>query len=221
MRLLLSSAGIRTTELARALADLAGKPLMDINVAIINEAAAVEPGDKTWLLDELNDLRNYVGGSIDFIDLLALNMDEVRERAGFADVVYAVGGNPDYLQYVYSETGFGELLKTAFLDSKVYVGSSAGSMVLGRRGSTNEYLNYYGSDRTFDTQDYLGLVNFVIKPHFESPDLPKNHKDILLKASADEKQLIYAIRDDQAIIVKDEAISFVGGDVFTVNGSVL
>ncbi len=214
MKLLLSSAGIRTQELAETLFDLVGKPLENINVAVINEASAVEPGDKTWFFNEINDLRKYVGGDIDFVDLLALNIDEIKERVAFADVIYVVGGNPDYLLYLYNKTGFASLLKDTLLNEKVYVGSSAGSMVLGRRGSTNEYQNYYGEDRTFGTTDYLGVVDFVIKPHFEAPDLPKNHKDILLQASAEEQQLIYAVRDDQAVIVSGETVSFVG-DVFT------
>lgn len=213
MKLLLSSAGIRTQELAETLSSLVGKPLENINVAVINEASAVEPGDKTWFFNEINDLRKYVGGEIDFVNLLALNIDEIKERVAFADVIYVVGGNPDYLLHLYNKTGFASLLKDTLLNEKVYVGSSAGSMVLGRRGSTNEYQNYYGEDRTFGTTDYLGAVDFVIKPHFEAPDLPKNHKDILLKASIEEQQLIYAVRDDQAIIVNDETVSFVG-DVF-------
>lgn len=213
MKLLLTSAGIRTQELADTLSGLVGKSLENINVAVINEASAVEPGDKTWFFNEINDLRKYVGGDIDFVDLLALSIDEIKERVAFADVIYVVGGNPDYLLHLYNKTGFASLLKDTLLNEKVYVGSSAGSMVLGRRGSTNEYQNYYGEDRTFGTTDYLGAVDFVIKPHFEAPDLPKNHKDILLKASIEEQQLIYAVRDDQAIIVNDETVSFVG-DVF-------
>ncbi len=213
MKLLLSSAGIRTQELAETLSSLVGKPLENINVAVINEASAVEPGDKTWFFNEINDLRKYVGGEIDFVNLLALNIDEIKERVAFADVIYVVGGNPDYLLHLYNKTGFASLLKDTLLNEKVYVGSSAGSMVLGRRGSTNEYQNYYGEDRTFGTTDYLGVVDFVIKPHFEAPDLPKNHKDILLKASIEEQQLIYAVRDDQAITVNDKTVSFVG-DVF-------
>lgn len=213
MKLLLTSAGIRTQELADTLSGLVGKSLENINVAVINEASAVEPGDKTWFFNEINDLRKYVGGDIDFVDLLALSIDEIKERVAFADVIYVVGGNPDYLLHLYNKTGFASLLKDTLLNEKVYVGSSAGSMVLGRRGSTNEYQNYYGEDRTFGTTDYLGVVDFVIKPHFEAPDLPKNHKDILLKASIEEQQLIYAVRDDQAITVNDETVSFVG-DVF-------
>ena len=213
MKLLLTSAGIRTQELADTLSGLVGKSLENINVAVINEASAVEPGDKTWFFNEINDLRKYVGGDIDFVDLLALSIDEIKERVAFADVIYVVGGNPDYLLHLYNKTGFASLLKDTLLNEKVYVGSSAGSMVLGRRGSTNEYQNYYGEDRTFGTTDYLGAVDFVIKPHFEAPDLPKNHKDILLKASIEEQQLIYAVRDDQAITVNDETVSFVG-DVF-------
>jgi dipeptidase E len=216
MKLLLSSAGIRTQELADSLTQLVGKELSDINMAVVNEAAAVEPGDKTWFFNELNDLRKYVGGEIDFVDLLALSIDEVAERIAFADVIYVVGGNPDYLLYLYKQVGFDQLLQDKLLNEKVYVGSSAGSMVLGHRGSTNEYQEFYGEDRNFGTTDYLGIVDFVIKPHFESPDLPKNHPDILRQASIAEQQTIYAIQDDQAIVVQDSEVSFIGGDIFKV-----
>ncbi len=216
MKLFLSSAGIRTQELAEALSSLIGKPLEDISIAVINEASAVEPGDKTWLLNEMNDLRKYVGGEIDFVNLLALNANEVKARVAFADVIYVVGGNPDYLLYLYEKTGFARSLRDTLLNEKAYIGSSAGSMVLGRRGSTNEYQSYYGGDRDFGVADYLGVVDFVVKPHFGSSSLPRNHVDILLKASAVEQQSIYAIRDDQAIIIDNETVSFVGGDVYKV-----
>lgn len=214
MKLLLSSAGIRNDELAKALSDLAGKPTSEINVAIINEAATVEPGDKTWMFNELGDLKKFVGGEFDWVDLLALNIEQIKQRLEFADVIYVVGGNPDYLAHLYRKTGFDVLLQDVLLDKKVYVGSSAGSMVMGRRASTKEYREYYGETRTFDTQEYLSLVDFVIKPHFESPELPNNHKDILLEASAKESLKLYAIRDDQAIVVVDNKLDFVGGQPF-------
>lgn len=119
MKLLLASAGIRTQELAETLSSLVGKRLENINVAVINEASAVEPGDKTWFFNEINDLRKYVGGAIDFVDLLALTLDEVRERVAFADVIYVVGGNPDYPLYLYNKTGFASLLKDTLLNEKV------------------------------------------------------------------------------------------------------
>lgn len=218
MKLLLTSAGIRTAELADALTGLSGRSPDKLRIAVINEASAVETGDKTWLIDEINYLRKHFGGYVDFINLLALDIEEVRERMVHADVIYVIGGNPDYLMHIYQKTGFAQVLRDELLNQKIYVGSSAGSMVLGRRGSTGEYQRCYGEDRTFGAVGYMEVVDFIVMPHFDSVDWPANNKATLLQASADEQGPIYAIRDEQAIVVCDNEISSVGGDVFAVSG---
>lgn len=95
MKAILSSTGITTPELAKSLSGLVDKPLEQINVAVINEATAVEPGDKRWSFDEMQNLSKVVGGEIDVINLLALDIKTVEERMGFADVIYVVGGMTD------------------------------------------------------------------------------------------------------------------------------
>lgn len=209
MKLLLTSAGITNPSVAEALEQLSDKKSSDLNVAIINEAAAVESGDKTWMFDELNRLRAAVGGEIDFVDLLALDDEQIVQRLKFADVVYVLGGNPDYLLSVFEKTGFSSLLREKMLASKVYVGSSAGSMVLGRRGNTKEYEGYFGQEKSYGTTDYMGVVDFIVKPHFGASDLPENHGEIL-KASANELgKAIYAIDDQTAIKIVDNEIEVI------------
>jgi dipeptidase E len=219
MRLFLSSAGIRTPELANALSDLAGKPLDKINVAVINEAAAIEVGSKRWMIDELNDLAKYVGGEIDFIDLLALTLDEVRERLSLADVIYVVGGNPDYLMYLYNKTGFGTALQETLLEDKVYVGSSAGSMVLTQKATTEQYLARYAKQRAFGITHYLGIVDIIFRPHMASSDNPKYDYEALEKVATGLNSDLYALRDDQAIIIDEGTMSFIGGDAFKIKKS--
>ncbi len=212
MKLLLTSAGIRTDALASALGGLVGKPLGDISVAIINEAAAVESGDKNWLLNELVDLRRHVPGAVDFVNLLALSYEEVRQRLVFSDVIYVVGGNQDYLYHVYHKTGFARLLTEELLSSKVYVGSSAGSMVMGYRAATNLYQSIYGAANTYGVKRYLELVDFIINPHYESANFPRNNRATVMDMAARESKPICALRDNQAIVVNGEDISCVGGD---------
>ena len=217
MKLFLSSAGIRTPELANVLSDVVGKPLSEISVAIINEAAAVERGGKRWLIDELSDLAKYIGGDIDFIDLLALTLDEVRQRLALVDVIYVVGGNPDYLMHLYQKTGFDALLQDDdVLSDKVYAGSSAGSMVMTQRPTTQQYLALYEKRKTFGVTNYLGIVDIIFRPHMQSSDSPKydfsNLKKIAIGLSSD----LYALTNRQAIIINDGAMSFAGGDIVKI-----
>lgn len=211
MKLALTSAGLCSKDIADAVAKLVGKPLGQISVAVINEASAVEPGDKTWLIDELVRLRRFVGGEIDIISLLALDIETVRERARFADVIYVVGGNTDYLMSVYQKTGFSKLLKDELLRDKVYVGSSAGSMVLGRRISTNAYRKNFGSKAiSVLISEYMSLVDFAIFPHLNSEYFTNRCPEAIEGRLDGFVYTVYAISDNQAIIVDDDKIDFIG-----------
>lgn len=219
MKLLLASAGIRTPELAEALSRLVGKPLQDINVAVINEASAVEPGDKRWLFDEMQSLSKSVGGEIDVINLLALDGSTIEKRLDFADVIYVVGGVTDYLMTIFEQTGFGNLLKNKLLKEKVYVGASAGSMVLGRRITTNGYKEAYRKgDQDFGVTEYMSLVDFAIFPHLNSSIFTRNRLETIREAAKGLECPLYAIEDTQAVVVSNDEISFIGGNVVSIKG---
>lgn len=218
MKLLLTSAGLQTQEIANALASLVGKPLSTVNVAIINEASAIEPGDKRWFFDEMDRLRSYVGGEIDIINLLALDSETVEQRLAFADVIYVVGGVTDYLMNVFERTGFNKLLKNKLLENKVYVGASAGSMVVGQRINTDKYKEIYRKgDPEFGVTEYMALVDFAIFPHLNSPIFTRNRPEIITTATQGMSCPVYAIEDTQAVIVNDNAVRFVGGNPLTIN----
>lgn len=217
MKLLLTSAGIRTPELAAMLADLVGKPLQTVNVAVINEAAAVEPGDKRWFLDEMHTLSETIGGEMDFVNLLALDRSTVEQRLDFADVIYVVGGATDYLMTVFQQTGFNDLLTRKLLREKVYVGSSAGSMVLGRRITTDAYTQVYrAGERDFGVNEYLALTDFALFPHLDSQLWLRNRTEVIRDVATGFNYPIYAVKDTQAVVLNDARVFLVGGDVTVV-----
>lgn len=215
MKLVLSSSGFETPELVQAFAELCGKPKEDISFAVINEAYAVEVGDKRWVLDDLHGIVNNFGGSLDLINLLALSLDEVRGRIEKCDAIFAVGGHTDYLMHVYYSTGFAKILPE-LLESKVYMGSSAGSMVLGRRVSTEAYARVYGERNDYDVREYLGLVDFALKPHLNSKNFPNNRPEVLDEVSKGLSFDLYGIQDDTAIFVDGERQYIVGSEPYIV-----
>lgn len=94
MKLVLASQGFTTPEIAKSVSELVNKQLENINVAIINEAYVKIPEDrdKRWIIHELSQLSNYIGGNIDFINLKAHKQKEIRKRLAYADMIYIVGG---------------------------------------------------------------------------------------------------------------------------------
>lgn len=215
MKLLLCSEGFHTENTVQACVELCGKPKNEISIAIINEAYAVESGDKRWVLNNLNDVASNFPAEIDLINLLALSLDEVEQRIMAKDVVFVVGGHTDYQMYVFQKTGFANLLPK-ILVSKVYVGSSAGSMVTGRRVSSGAYHELYGERETFGVREYLGLVDFALKPHMNSPHFPHNRPEILERVAADMTFPVYGLQDDSAIVVDDYEQRFIGTPPYVV-----
>ena len=219
MKLVLCSEGFHTPNTVEACVKLVGKPQEQISIGIINEAFAVEDGDKRWVLDNLNSVANNFAGEIDIVDLLALTIGEVEKRLADKDVIFVVGGDTDYLMSVYQKTGFDKLL-TKLLETKVYVGSSAGSMVVGKRISAAAYRLIYGEDSKWDIDDYVGIVDLSVMPHLDSPHFP-NRKESLLEAVGSFEGRVYGLRDDSAVVINGDDVSTIGSEPIIIENGVL
>lgn len=218
MKLVLCSEGFQTPNTVQACVELCGKPQGEISVAIINEGFAVEQGDKYWVVDNFNGVANNFKGGLDIVNLLALPLEKVEATIAKRDVIFVIGGDTDYLMHVFNKTGFSKLLPK-LLETKVYVGSSAGSMVLGRRISTEAYAKIYGKHGDWGVSDYLGLVKFAIKPHMNSADFPNNRPKILEKVAKDVDFPVYGLQDDSAIVIDGAEQRFIGSAPYRVGAA--
>lgn len=214
MKLLLCSEAFCTQEIIDKCVELVGKPAADIKVAVINEAYAVEKGSHNWVVDNLVSAYKSFG-ELYMVNLLALSSDEVKEKIEACDVIYVIGGHTDYLMSVFNKTGFSELLKRQS-DTKVYVGSSAGSMVLGKRISTEAYQKIYNETEDFGTNSYLDFVDFAIKPHLNSPDFPNNSSDILQDIAKSYSGIIISMPDGSAYVADGLKEYFIGPEVLKI-----
>jgi dipeptidase E len=216
MKLILASSGFETEEIVAKCEELVGKPRKSINVAVINEAYAVEhENNLRWVLNDLNAVRDNFGGNLELINLLALDIETIKERIEKNDVIFVVGGNTDYLMSVFNKTGFAKLLPK-LLKTKVYVGSSAGSMVLGKRLSAAAYFKIYGEKSEYDIDRYLELVDLTLMPHLDSRYF-KNRRENLLVAAEKHSGVIYGLRDDSALVIDGDKISIIGSEPLVLN----
>lgn len=219
MKLVLCSEGFHTPNSVETCVKLVGKPQDQITVGIINEAYAVEEGDKRWVLDNLNSVVNNFSAEIDIVDLLALSIEEVEKRLANKDVIFVVGGDTDYLMSVYQKTGFDKLLPK-LLETKVYVGSSAGSMVVGKRINAAAYKLIYGEDSKWNIDQYVGLVDLSVMPHLDSPHFP-NRKESLLEAVGSFEGKVYGLRDDSAVVIDGDDVSTIGSEPIVIEKGTL
>jgi dipeptidase E len=143
--------------------------------------------------------------SIGMLELTALPsiddrwIDWVRET----DALLVNGGDALYLCHWMRESGLADLLPS--LHETVYVGFSAGSMVLTPRIGEDfvQWKPPSGDDST------LGVVGFSIFPHVDHPALPENTMAEAERWAAGLGNPAYAICDDTAITVVDDAVDVV------------
>lgn len=202
MKLLLTSAGITNKSIENTLKDLVGE---EIKTAFIPTAANIEEGDKDWLVDNFNQFKRL--GYIDIIDIVSLSKEEVLNRLKEANVIVFGGGNTPYLMKQVIKSGlFNELPK--LLKTKVYVGISAGSIILSKKlWSSSEFL--FG-DENGDSPKGLSYVDFNFRPHYNSKYFPKVRKKILQEiAKKNPNEKIYACDDNTAIKIIDNKIKVI------------
>ncbi len=185
MKLVLASQGFTTNEIAKEVEKLVGKPLKEINIAIINEAYVGLDGtkDKRWLIKELSNIEKYIGGIIDFVNFRAYNKEKINNRLNMADLIYIVGGKQHLLEKLFRETDTIDIIKN-ISKTKVIMGTSAGSIVLGRKITSEKFWDErYPKDKELaKTHEELNLVDFNIIPHYMREDRKSGLK-IFLKES--------------------------------------
>ena len=215
MKLLLTSAGFSNKSIVEALESLASKPLGELKVAFNNTASNFEGGDKSdWLIKDLIDCKNMFV-SVDIVDISALPQEKWEPRLRDADVLLFEGGNTFHLMYWIRKSGLDKILPELLKD-RIYVGISAGSMVMTQGLFLSESELLYDEDPGDDiAQDKaLGYVDFNIMPHFNSKDFPDVNEINLKRVSKESLYPLYALDDDSAIKINGDKIEVVSERVW-------
>jgi len=130
MKFLLTSSGLTNQSITDALLELTEKPVSEVSIAFIPTAANIEAGDKSWLIDDLYNIKKQDFKSIDIVDISALSKEFWQPRIEATDVLFFSGGDTLYLMHWFKKSGLKKLLP-ALLKTRVYAGISAGSMATG------------------------------------------------------------------------------------------
>ena len=208
MKLLLTSAGISNKSIEKALLDFMEKPFSELNLAFIPTASNVEKGNKDWLIKDLQICTELGFKQIDIVDISALPKEHWEPRLNEADVLMFEGGDTYYLMHWVDKSGLKDLLPE-MLKTKVYIGISAGSMICCPKIHAGEKLYSSEKERYKRDEKALGLVDFYIEPHLNSPWFPEVKDEFLKEIAEKVKEPMYAIDDNTAIKVTDEKVEVI------------
>jgi len=219
MKLLLTSNGLSNQSIAAALFKLVGKSPAETTIAFVPTAANVDKGDKGWFVDDLNNLKKEDLKCLDIVDISALPKENWLPRLEAADVLFFSGGNTSHLMRWLEESGLAELLPE-LLKTRVYAGISAGSMVTNPSLalSSKDKKIYYEDRFDYKNEKGMGLVDFFVRPHYNSSHFIHASKDYLTSIAGDIPGVIYALDDDSALVVEDGKLEIVSeGEYLILN----
>ena len=212
MRLLLTSAGIKNPSIHDALVDLLGKPIAD------SSALCIPTGGYGSSYGSPAGIWRFVSGqsaqpmcglgwkSLGVLELTALPSIDAQRWVSWvreADVLLVNGGDALYLCHWMRQSGLADLLPS--LGETVYVGFSAGSMVMTPRIGQD----FVGWKPPTGDDSTLGIVDFSIFPHVDHEDLPENTMAEAERWAAGLENPAYAIDDETAIKVTDGSVELV------------
>lgn len=211
MKLLLTSAGISNPSIRNALVDLLGKPIAEASALFVPTAIYGIPngGDivRRVICGSLGDPFCDMGWkSLGLLELTALPSMKREMWAPMlqeTDALLVGGGDCQYLTYWMQQSGVADLLPS-LLRKTVYVGLSAGSMIMTRYGTT-----YGNHTLPAETDKSLGLFDFAIHPHLDHELFPKNSLANLEMRAATLPIPSYLIDDQTAIKITDGAVEVV------------
>ncbi|HEX7643798.1 MAG TPA: Type 1 glutamine amidotransferase-like domain-containing protein [Burkholderiaceae bacterium] len=213
MKYLLTSAGIKNPSIRNALLELLGKPIAECNALCIPTAGYGHPQGSpagAWrFISGMNPncpMAELGWKSLGVLELTALPSLEHERWVSWvknADVLLVNGGDALYLCHWMRQSGLADLLPT--LDDKVWVGLSAGSMVMTPR--IGKDFTHWQPPSGGDSA--LGIVDFAIFPHLDHPMLPENTMADAERWVAGIGVPAYAIDDETAIKVAGGTVEIV------------
>lgn len=211
MKLLLTAAGISNTSIRNALVDLLGKPIAEASALFVPTAiyALAGGGDiaQRVICGSLGSPFCQLGwkslGVLELTTLPSIKRELWVPMLQETDALLVGGGDCQYLSYWMQQSGLADLLPS-LLRKTVYVGLSAGSMVMTRFGTT-----YGGHTLPAESDKSLGLFDFALHPHLDYELFPENSLANLEKLAATIPVPSYAIDDQTAIKVTDGIVEVV------------
>jgi dipeptidase E len=218
MKFLLTSSGISNPSIDDALVGLLGKPIAESSALIVPTAIYPFPGGAAGAWRAVcgkapSPLCELGWKSLGILELTAL--PSIQEESWIptvreTDALLVWGGDVLYLCYWMRQSGLADLLPS--LSESVYVGVSAGSIAMTPYNCDAEFdLQFVpeGSDQAHEGDRALGLVDFALRVHLDREGFEDSSMDNVSKWASEVPVPTYAIDDQTAIKVADDAIDVV------------
>ncbi len=191
-RLFLTSFGLS------AFADFVGRDPRTTSIGFIPTAA--DPYKNQWFIDSDRKFLSELGFNI--VDVNIGDKSQIK-KLNDVDVIFVGGGNTFYLLEKAIESGALEMIRKLVNSGILYAGSSAGSVFAGPSIAPVAFIDDPKDAPNLKTTDSLGLVDFVVLPHYGKEKYIDSYKKAM-KEFEDKGFKLISLNDEQAIIVEGD-----------------
>lgn len=186
------------SEVAQKFADIV--PISGMRVAVITTAG--KPYEKTPWIEKDTVALSALGYEPFAYDIEGKTKDAVYADLRDADIVFVAGGNTFYLLRAVRASGFDQVLPQLLEEGAWYIGSSAGSVLVGPTLAPIHSLDDAGVAEGLLSEEGLGYISNVILPHYNSEKY-KAAIDAVIASWKGEAELM-TLCDDQALVVTED-----------------
>ena len=149
------------------------------SVAFIPTAGDPYP-ERPWIDADRNALVD-LGYSVTDIDLKGVTAESLEKELSSHDIIFVAGGNTTYLVQHSHISGFADVIRAFLKQGKLYIGSSAGSILAGPTVEpfVIEDLAELPKDFVLTKPTCLHLVDYVALPHDQVEQFSAVHDKIV------------------------------------------
>src|SRR3989338_4978354 len=182
--------------------------LSKANKLVFIDTAAEPKGERDDLEWLKNDRKALVDAGFKVSDytITGKSRDQLETDLNEFDYIYLSGGNTAYLLEQSQKSGFVSLIKELVQKGKIYIGTSAGSIIAGPR--LPDY--FADEDAELENNDGYGFVNFSLLPHWGFEDFKERYLGERLKIVYKDDQVpLLLLTDNQYVHVQNDHIKIV------------
>lgn len=174
----------------------------NLKLVFITTPVEGEEGDLQWLEDDRNALIK-AGFLVTDYTITGKTKAEIEQELSKYDVIYMSGGNVFYLLEKIQESKSADVFKKLVNDGKIYIGTSAGSIIAGPDIYPLKDLDNINQAPNIKGYEGLGFVNFVIFPHWGNPLFKERYLNLRLQENYNVKNEIVLLPDGSYVLVED------------------
>ena len=190
-KIVLTSCGVIDSKLKEQFYELLNKDISKVKLLFITIAVDGEKDtDRAWLEEEYATILDL---GIEEKNITKFHYEDIEFFS--YDIIYMIGGNTFYLLKELGEKNLAEKIIQAINNGVIYIGSSAGSIILGK--SIETALPY--DENWVNLVDFEGLniVDGIIIPH------ANRKQDFIKEAKQKYSDKIIELYDDYGIVIDE------------------